>query len=98
MLIKITEEYYDQNRNELQKIRVTTDNKQERSFDNYPIVIMSKDFECVEYDAQKKQGNVKDEGEHKNIGVLDKAKEKALELKESVVYNTTGQLTKDQNG
>lgn len=95
-MIKITEEYSDQDKNELQKIKVTTDNKQEHAFDNYPIVIMSKDLDNIEYEAQKKQGHGKDEHEHKNVGVLEKAKEKALELKDSVVDNTR-QLAHEQN-
>jgi hypothetical protein len=97
-LIKITEEYSDQDKNRLQKIKVTTDNKQERTFATYPIVIMSKDLEYIVYEAQKKQGHGKNEDEHKhkNVGVLEKAKEKALELKDSVVDNTR-QLTHEQN-
>lgn len=87
-MIKITEEYSEQNKNELQRVKVAIDNKHELTFDNYPIVIMSKHFEYIEYESQKKQSHGTDENEHKNIGVLDKAKEKALELKDSVVDNT----------
>lgn len=94
LLIKIIEEYSDQNKNEILRIKVTTDNKQEITFDNYPIVIMSKDLEYVEYEAHKKKDHVKDNKDEKH-GVLDKAKEKALELKDSVI-DTTRHLSNDR--
>jgi hypothetical protein len=87
-LIKIIEKYSDQDKNQLESIKVTTtDNKSERIFDNYPIVIMSKDIQHVEYETTKKQGRIidKNEDNDKKEGLLDKAKEKALELKDSVV-------------
>ena len=90
-MIKVIEVYSEDDENNLQKIKVTTDNKRDRVFDNYPIVIMSKDFEVIEYEVAKKPGHLKDE----KSGVLDKAKEKALELKDSVV-DATKQSSDDQ--
>jgi len=98
LLIKIKEEYSDQKKTHIQKIRVKTDDKYEITFDNYPIILMSKDLEYSQYEVQKKQGhNTKEDNDNnKNEdGILDKAKEKALELKDSVV-DTTKQLNNEQ--
>jgi hypothetical protein len=94
-LIKIKEEYSEQDKTQIQKIRVKMDRKREMMFDNYPIIVMSNDVEYNHYEVQKKEGSPKNDENAKSVGVLDKAKEKALELKDSVV-DTTKQLSNDQ--
>ena len=56
-------------------------------FDSYPIVLMSNDIEYSHYEVKKKEANAKMDND-KADGVLDKAKEKALEFKDSVVDTT----------
>ena len=84
LLIKIVEEYSELNKKEINKIKIKTDDKHEIIFDNYPIRVTSKNFEYIQYEVQKKKDHSKNHND-KNDGVLDKAKEKALELKDSVV-------------
>ena len=84
LLIKIVEEYSELNKKEINKIKIKTDDKHEIIFDNYPIRVTSKNFEYILYEVQKKKDHSKNHND-KNDGVLDKAKEKALELKDSVV-------------
>lgn len=84
LLIKIVEEYSELNKKEINKIKIKTDDKHEITFDNYPIRVTSKNFEYILYEVQKKKDHSKNHND-KNDGVLDKAKEKALELKDSVV-------------
>ena len=97
-MIKIKEEYSEQNNTQIQKIRVKSDRKREINFENYPVIIMSNDIEYVHYEVQKKEsgggGSPKDDND-KKVGILEKAKEKALELKDSV-EDTTKQLSNDQ--
>jgi hypothetical protein len=100
-LIKIKEEYSEQNNTQIQKIRVKADRKREINFENYPVIIMSNDVEYVHYEVQKKESgggdsssSPKDDND-KKVGILEKAKEKALELKDSVA-DTTKQLSNDQ--
>lgn len=93
-MIRIIEEYSEHNKEELHRIKIKTDDKHEITFDNYPIVVNSKDFEYVQYEVQKKRGHAKNHNDN-NDGILDKAKEKALELKDSV-SDTTKQLSNDQ--
>ena len=58
-------------------------------FDNYPIVLMSNDIEYSHYEVQKKEANANAKMDNdKADGVLDKAKEKALEFKDSMVDTT----------
>ena len=74
------------------------DRKREMMFDNYPIIVMSNDIEYSHYEVQKKESgssSPKKDEKAKSLGVLDKAKEKALELKDSIV-DTTKQLSNDQ--
>jgi hypothetical protein len=99
-LIKIKEEYSEQDKTQIQKIRVKMDRKREMMFDNYPIIVMSNDVEYSHYEVQKKEGSnssssPKNDENAKSVGLLDKAKEKALELKDSVV-DTTKQLSNDK--
>jgi hypothetical protein len=97
LLIKIKEEYSEQNNTQIQKIRVKADRKREINFENYPVIIMSNDVEYVHYEVQKKESSSsspKDDND-KKVGILEKAKEKALELKDSVA-DTTKQLSNDQ--
>lgn len=84
LLIKIVEEYSELNKKEINKIKIKTDDRHEITFDNYPIRVTSKNFEYIQYEVQKKKDHSKNHND-KNDGVLDKAKEKALELKDSVV-------------
>jgi hypothetical protein len=104
-LIKIKEEYSEQNNTQIQKIRVKADRKREINFENYPVIVMSNDVEYVHYEIQKKEGgggssssssssSPKDDNDKKG-GILERAKEKALELKDSV-SDTTKQLSNDQ--
>ena len=87
-MIKIKEEYSEQDKTQIQQIRVKIDRKQEIMFDTYPVIVMSNDVEYSLYEVQKKEGSPKKDENTKRVGVLDKAKEKALELKDSVVDTT----------
>ena len=99
-MIKIKEEYSEQNNTQIQKIRVKANRKREINFENYPVIVMSNDVEYVHYEIQKKEGggssssSPKDDNDKKG-GILERAKEKALELKDSVA-DTTKQLSNDQ--
>ena len=99
-MIKIKEEYSEQNNTQIQKIRVKANRKREINFENYPVIVMSNDVEYVHYEIQKKEGggssssSPKDDNDKKG-GILERAKEKALELKDSV-SDTTKQLSNDQ--
>ncbi len=95
MLIKIREEYLDEDKSQIQKIIVKKGRKQETTFDNYPVIVMAYDIDYSYYEVQKKQDNHKNDDD-KTDGVLDKAKEKALEFKDYVV-DTTKQLSSDKN-
>jgi hypothetical protein len=86
-LIKIIEEYSELNKKEIKKIKVKTEDMHEITFDYYPIRIASKNLEYMQYEVQKKRDHSKNHN-GKNDGVLDKAKEKALEFKDSVVDTT----------
>jgi hypothetical protein len=86
-LIKIIEEYSELDRKEINRIKIKTDDKHEITFDNYPIIVFSKNLEYIQYEVQKKRDHSKNHND-KNDGVLDKAKEKALEFKDSVVDTT----------
>ncbi len=86
-MIKIIEEYSELDRKEINRIKIKTDDKHEITFDNYPIIVFSKNLEYIQYEVQKKRDHSKNHND-KNDGVLDKAKEKALEFKDSVVDTT----------
>lgn len=93
-MIKIREVYLDEDKSQIQKIIVKKGRKEETTFDNYPITVMANDIDYCYYEVQKKQASNKNVDD-KTDGVLDKAKEKALEFKDSVV-DTTKQLSSDQ--
>lgn len=86
-MIKIIEEYSELDRKEINRIKIKTDDKHEITFDNYPIIVFSKNLEYIQYEVQKKRDHSKNHND-KNDGVLDKAKEKSLEFKDSVVDTT----------
>lgn len=86
-MIKIKEEYLDEDKSQIQKIIVKKGRKEETTFDNYPITVMANDIDYCCYEVQKKQASDKNVDD-KTDGVLDKAKEKALEFKDSVVDTT----------
>ena len=93
-MIKIKEEITEPGKKGIGKVEVRLENKEVTVFDRYPIVVNSKDLKYIHYDIQKKQNDLKDENSEKH-GILDKAKQKALEVKDAVV-DTTKELSNQQ--
>lgn len=73
------------------------ENKDEKVFSNYPITIKSKELKNANYEITKKLTNHKDITVQEE-GVLDKVKEKALEVKDSVVDTTEDALKDNKQG
>jgi hypothetical protein len=86
-LIKITEEKIEQEKKGTGKIEVRLENKEVAIFDSYPIVVDSNEMKYIHYEVQKKQSDPKNQSNEKH-GILDKAKQKALEVKDTVVDTT----------
>lgn len=86
-MIKIKEEITDQVKKGTDKVEVRLENKAVAIFDRYPVVVNSKDLKYIRYDIQKKQNDFKNNNGEKH-GILDQAKQKALEVKDTVVDNT----------
>ncbi len=93
-MIKIKEEDTDRVKKGTGKIEVRSENNEVAIFDKYPVVVNSKDLKYIHYEIQKKQNDLKNNGDEK-IGILDKAKQKALEVKDTVV-DTTKELSNGQ--
>jgi hypothetical protein len=89
-LIKITEKAKDgtDQSSLTQKIQVTLENKEEKTFESYPIAIKSKDIKHLIYEIQKST-SIKNNTTHTG-GFMDKVKEKAKEVKDAVVGSTKG--------
>ncbi len=77
------------------KIYVTLENNEEKTFDNYPIVIKSKDIEHLTFKIQKAT-KTKLHNEEKG-GIVDKVLEKAKDVKDRMIDTTKGitEKTKD---
>jgi hypothetical protein len=93
-LIKIKEENTYQEKKGIGKIEVRLENSEIVIFDRYPIVVDSKDMKYMRYEVQKKQNDLKNHDDEKH-GIFEKAKQKALEVKDTVV-DTTKELSKEQ--
>jgi hypothetical protein len=93
-LIKIKEENTDPAKKGIGKIEVRLENNEITTFDRYPIVINSIEMNYTHYEVQKKQNDLNNRGDEK-YGLLDKAKEKALEVKDAVV-DTTKEFSNEQ--
>jgi len=93
-LIKIIEENTEQVKKEMGKIEVRLENHEVSKFDGYPVVVNSNDMKYIHYEVQKKQSDFKNQSNEKQ-GILDKAKQKALEVKDTVV-DTTKELSNEQ--
>ena len=91
-MIKIREGIEEKNENGIGKIEVKLENKEVVVFDNYPILVKSNDIKYIQYQVQKKQSNKNSDSSHH--GLLDRAKVKALEVKDSMAY-TTKELSND---
>ena len=65
-----------------------------RFIDRYTVVVNSKDLKYIRYDIQKKQNDFKNNNGEKH-GILDQAKQKALEVKDTVV-DSTKELSNEQ--
>ena len=95
-MIKINEDKVERNgKKELSispqgKILVTLDNDEEKTFDNYPIVIKSKDIEHLTLKIQKAT-KIKLHNEEKG-GIVDKVLEKAKDVKDKMI-DTTKEIT-----
>lgn len=91
-MIKIKEEFVGQDEKDrkIGQIKIELENKVETTFDSYPIVVLSNDVKYIHYEVQKKQSHSNETGKEKS-GILDKAKEKALEFKDTVVDTTKEQ-------
>ena len=93
-MIKIKEVNTDQVKNAKGKIEVRLENREVVTFESYPVVVNSKDLKYIHYEIQKKQDDLKDRGNEKH-GIIDKAKQKALELKDTVA-DTAKELSSPQ--
>ena len=87
-MIKINEENTDQIKKGRGKIEIRLENNEIAIFEKYPVVINSKDIKYIKYEVQKKQNDPKNHG-NESHGILDKAKQKALEVKNTVEDTTT---------
>ena len=71
-------------------IHVNLDNNEEKTFDNYPIVIKSKDFESSTFKIQKAtKTKLHNEGKE---GIVNKVLEKAKDGKDKMI-DTTKEIT-----
>ena len=96
-MIKITEKEKDGTTQPslTRKIQVTLENKEEKTFESYPVVIKSKDIKHLIYEIQKST-SIKNNTTHTG-GFIDKVKEKAKEVKDAVVGSTKGVAGKTQD-
>jgi len=94
-LIKIIEENTEQVKKGIGKIEVRLENQEVSIFDRYPVVVNSNDMKHIHYEIQKKQSDPKKNHSNEKHGMLDKAKQKAIEVKDTVV-DTTKELSKEQ--
>jgi len=85
-LIKIREGNTKNNENGKGDIEVRLENKQVVVFDKYPILVNSNEIKLIRYQVQKKKDDKNSSSS--NSGLLDKAKVKALEVKDSMVDST----------
>jgi hypothetical protein len=92
-LIKI-KEINEQEKKGIGNVEVRLENKEVAIFDRYPVVVNSKDLKYTHYEIQKKQNDLKNNSSE-NHGILDKAKQKALEVKDTVV-DSTKELSNEQ--
>ena len=93
-MIKIKEENTDLIKNGIGKIEVRLENNEVVAFDRYPVVVNSKDMKYIQYEVQKKQNDLKNHGNEIH-GILGKAKQKALEVKDTVI-DTTKEVSNEQ--
>jgi len=82
-LIKIKEDT-NQVKNGIGKIEVSLENNEVTMFDRYPIVLNSKELKYIHYEIQKNRKDLKNHADNSH-GLLDDAKQKALEVKDAVV-------------
>ncbi|HYG00290.1 MAG TPA: hypothetical protein VD815_09370 [Candidatus Saccharimonadales bacterium] len=85
-MIKIREGNTKNNENGKGDIEVRLENKQVVVFDKYPILVNSNEIKLIRYQVQKKKDDKNSSSS--NSGLLDKAKVKALEVKDSMVDST----------
>jgi uncharacterized membrane protein len=76
----------EKNENEIGTIEVKLENKEVVIFNNYPILVNSNDIKYIEYQVQKKQSDKNFDSSHH--GLLDRAKVKPLEAKDSMMDTT----------
>lgn len=94
-MIKIREGTTKNNENGKGDIEVRLENKQVVTFDKYPILVNSNEIKHIRYQVQKKQDDKNSSSS--NSGLLDKAKVKALEVKDSMI-DSTKSLSNDSKG
>ena len=95
-MIKIKEENTDQIKKGIGKIEIRLENNEVVTFERYPVFVNSKDMKYIQYEVQKKQNYLKNQDNEKH-GILDKAKQKALEVKETVVDSTKELVNEQKN-
>jgi hypothetical protein len=95
-LIKIKEEITNPLENEISNIKVRLENKEEILFEKYPIIFNSKVMKNIQYEVLKKQKNLNQDGE--KLGILEKAKQKALEVKDTVADTAKELSNEPKNG
>ncbi|MDQ2686021.1 MAG: hypothetical protein M3Y25_09305 [Thermoproteota archaeon] len=94
-MIKIREGTTKNNENGKGDIEVRLENKQVVAFDKYPILVNANEIKHIRYQVQKKQDDKNSSSS--NSGLLDKAKVKALEVKDSMI-DSTKSLSNDSKG
>ena len=95
-MIKIKEEITNPLENEISNIKVRLENKEEILFEKYPIIFNSKVMKNIQYEVLKKQKNFNQDGE--KLGILEKAKQKALEVKDTVADTAKELSNEPKNG
>ena len=93
-MIKIKEENTDQIKKGIGKIEIRLENNEVVTFERYPVFVNSKDMKYIQYEVQKKQNDLKNYDNEKR-GILDQAKQKALEVKDTVV-DTAKEFSNEQ--
>ena len=93
-MIKIKEENTDQIKKGIGKIEIRLENNEVSTFERYPVFVNSKDMKYIQYEVQKKQNDLKNYDNEKH-GILDQAKQKALEVKDTVV-DTAKEFSNEQ--
>jgi len=95
-LIKIKEEVTDPIEKGIGNIKVRLENKEVVTFEKYPVIFYSKVMKNIKYEVLKKQKDLNQDNERQ--GLWDKAKQKALEVKDTVADTAKELSNEPKNG